>query len=64
MRDLDTGPHRRCHVCHFMHPERRMIDYQGKWFCGIIHKLKHEREQHEKARLARTDRSTRKPDNR
>ena len=50
MSDIDFGPHRKCHVCHTYHSEKRMIDYKGKWFCGIVHKLKHERGELEKSR--------------
>lgn len=54
MRNLDFGPHRLCHVCHVSHSEKRMIDYKGKWFCGITHKLKHERKQREATHTGNT----------
>lgn len=51
MNKLDSGPRHKCVVCHHSFPENRMIKFKGKWFCGLIHKLKHERKEHEVARL-------------
>ena len=41
----------RCAWCHGLHQEQEMLEYHGKWFCGLIHNLAWERKHH--ARPAR-----------
>lgn len=40
MRDLDEGPHRKCHTCGKLQPEPRCLNYNDHWFCGLICKKK------------------------
>lgn len=47
MRDLDSGPHRRCNVCNKLTPEKRSIEFNDKWFCSLPCKLKQERKDDE-----------------
>lgn len=42
MNDLDFGPHRTCNICKKSFPQKRMLEYNDKWYCGISHKLKQE----------------------
>jgi len=42
MRDLDEGPHRKCHWCGKLHPERRMLNYNDHFYCCLQCKLKQE----------------------
>lgn len=37
----------RCQVCGKPAYEGTMLDYNDKWFCGLPHKLKHERKENE-----------------
>lgn len=43
MTDLDFRDHRKCHVCGVLMPEKRMLNYNDRWYCGIIHKLQQEK---------------------
>ena len=33
----------RCAWCHGLRQEQEMLEYRGKWFCGLIHNLAWER---------------------
>ena len=39
--ELDYGAHRTCAWCGKLHPQKRMLHYDQKWFCSIQHYLLH-----------------------
>jgi formylmethanofuran dehydrogenase subunit E len=44
-----------CHVCGEIEFEDKMLEYNDRWFCGLIHKLQQERKDNES--LTNTDRA-------
>lgn len=47
MRDLDEGPHRKCHQCGKLQPEARCLDYNDHWYCGLNCKRKRKEKENE-----------------
>ena len=39
MSELDYGAHRKCYWCDKLQPEKRMLHYDNRWYCGIQHYL-------------------------